>query len=317
MEPQISVVVPSHDRPARLRLLLDSLRRQTLRDDRFEVVVAHDSSGSETADLLRSHPLAEAGTLRELAFPPGPGPAAKRNAGWRAARAPLVAFTDDDCEADPGWLEALLKMHEERPEAVIQGRTEPRPAERHLISAFSRSIQIDRESTWYETCNMAYPRALLERLGGLDEEFGLGAGDDTDLGWRARETGAQVVFLPAALVYHAVHVQGALSLARAAGRWRGVPLAVRRHPGLRRACPWRVFWTDAHERLALAGIGVLLARRTRGLSLALAAPYVQLQRPVHNSLPGTLASLPAHVLVDLAETREIVLGSISARTVLV
>ena len=34
------------------------------------------------------------------------GPAAARNAGWRAAHGPIIAFTDDDCIPDPGWLKA-------------------------------------------------------------------------------------------------------------------------------------------------------------------------------------------------------------------
>src|SRR5919197_695207 len=91
--PEISVVVPSHDRPLRLRWLLNALEEQTLDRSRWEVVVAHDSAGPETEELLRTHPLAAAGVLRHLTFAPGPGPAAKRNAAWRLARAGTIVFT--------------------------------------------------------------------------------------------------------------------------------------------------------------------------------------------------------------------------------
>ena len=102
--PLISVAVASHDRPLRLRWLLNALEEQTLAD--FEVIVAHDS-GPETEELLRTHPLASDGRLRHLSFRPGPGPAEKRNAAWMAARAPLIAFTDDDCRPPADWLERL------------------------------------------------------------------------------------------------------------------------------------------------------------------------------------------------------------------
>src|SRR3954470_6358165 len=93
----VSVVVPSHERPLRLRWLLNALEEQTLPRDRWELVVVHDSRGEETATLLDGHPLTEAGVLRHERLEPGTGtPARQRNVGWRRARAPLVAFTDDD-----------------------------------------------------------------------------------------------------------------------------------------------------------------------------------------------------------------------------
>src|ERR687884_502693 len=96
-EPELSVVVPSHERALRLRWLLNALEEQTFDRDRFEVVVIHDSRDS-TEQLLQEHPLARAGVLRHRRLEPGTGtPARQRNVGWQTARAPLIAFTDDDC----------------------------------------------------------------------------------------------------------------------------------------------------------------------------------------------------------------------------
>ena len=64
------MVVPSHDRPSYLRSLLDALQGQELEQDRFEVVVIHDSSDAETEELLRSHPLVSAGVLRHVTLAP-------------------------------------------------------------------------------------------------------------------------------------------------------------------------------------------------------------------------------------------------------
>src|SRR2546426_5419523 len=96
--PEISVVVASHDRPLRLRWFLNALEEQTLPRDRWEIVVAHDSVGPETDELLSTHPLAQDGTLRFVKLPASSAPpGANRNAALKLARAPLIAFTDDDC----------------------------------------------------------------------------------------------------------------------------------------------------------------------------------------------------------------------------
>src|SRR5215204_4358933 len=96
--PEISLVVASHARPLRLRWLLNALEEQTLDRSRWELIVVHDNPDADaTEDLLRTHPLAQS-VLRHHRLPVGTGsPARQRNVGWRDARAPVVAFTDDDC----------------------------------------------------------------------------------------------------------------------------------------------------------------------------------------------------------------------------
>jgi glycosyltransferase involved in cell wall biosynthesis len=301
--PEVAVVVATRNRAARLRALLDSLAAQE--GVAHEVVVVDDASTDETPGLL-----AERNGIRVLRNDRPLGPATARNAGWRASSAPLIAFVDDDCVADPGWLAALVEAHRRKPGAFIQGRTEPHPAEIHKHSAFSRSQFVERLSPFFQTCNIAYPRELLERLEGFDERFRQPAAEDTDLAWRAKRAGAPAEFEPGARVLHAVHTPGALKLARGAGRWEDTVLLVKRYPELRREYRMRIFWKPSHQRLAGAAAGLLLARRTRGLSLLLVLPYVTYHRSQHSSYAGTVASLPAHVLVDGAETLAMARGSL-------
>lgn len=305
-EPEATVVVATRNRAARLRALLHSLARQNGVD--YEVVVVDDGSTDDTPQVL-----AEA-AVRAIRHESPLGPAAARNAGWRAARAPLVAFVDDDCVAEPGWLAGLLAAHRAAPDAVIQGRTEPNPAEVHKHSAFSRSMLVDGPNNWFQTCNIAYPRELLERLGGFDETFRYPAGEDTDLAWRAKRAGAPTRFEGRARVLHAVHTLGALQIARGARRWEDTVLCVKRYPELREDYRMRIFWKPAHQRLTFAALGLLLARRSRGLSVLAALPYVTYYRSQHGSYAGTLASMPAHVLVDGAEVLVMVRGSVRFRT---
>ena len=228
--PRISVVVATRDRRERLGALLASLRAQTLapvrvRGDRRRRRLGRRQRG---AWLEPSRPgAASTGSSRSPAGRPAarPGPATTAGGGRRRQ---LVAFTDDDCEAAPDWLERLLERAAAAPGAVDPG---PHPAEpararpRRAVQRHARGRRL--RAWWFETCNVAYPRELLERLGGFDETFAEPLGEDTDLGWRALAAGAGREFAPAALVDHAVEDLGpAAHLRDGHGRGRqraGVP----------------------------------------------------------------------------------------------
>jgi GT2 family glycosyltransferase len=247
--------------------------------------------------------LAEAGV--RVVRSEGVGPAAARNAGWRAASGEQVVFIDDDCEAAPGWLTALTSAAHDG--AVVQGRVAPHPAEAPRLGPFTRTLRVDSAGPFFQTANILYPRALLERLGGFDEAYPYPAGEDTDLGWRALEAGAEIVFAPDALVWHAVHEMGPLALARDARRWGSAVRIVKRHPGLRAHLHRRVWWKRSHERLLLGLLGVALVRRPWALALWL--PWMLEHRSGARSLPG-------HLLIDAAEIAAMADGSVRARTLL-
>jgi glycosyltransferase involved in cell wall biosynthesis len=307
MTPEVSVVVPTRSRPQRLRALLDSLAAQT--GVSFEVIVVDDGGSPPIAAGEAPVGL----DLRLVRNEAARGPAAARNAGWPLARARLVAFTDDDCVAEPGWLAALVEAHRRAPRALLQGRTEPHPDELHRLGAFSRSQMVTELGANFQTCNIAYPRERLEDVGGFDEAFAH-YGEDADLAWRAIARGAEPVFVPAALVHHAVHDAGALALIRDAPRWSDAVRCFARHPGMRRAFRHRVFWRASHEGLLLAAAGAALSGRTRGASLLLCAPYLRFLRSQHGGWPGALAALPAHAALDAVETAAMVRGSVRFRT---
>src|SRR5215208_7041099 len=273
--PEVTVVIPTRDRATRLVAALEALRGQTLEPERFETLVVDDGSGDATADLLAGLTGDGASGVRAMRLS-GDGPAAARNAGWRAARAPLVAFTDDDCEPTPTWLGAMLRTAAASPGAIVQGATAPIPREADLLRRpFSRTRLIEGPSPWFATCNIAYPRELLEGLDGFDELFPEALGEDTDLGWRALERGARAEFAPLALVHHAVEDLGAGGYMRHALRGADAVYAFRRHPGLRaHTLRFGVFRNPALARLALALVGILLARRSR-IAWVLALPYAR------------------------------------------
>jgi glycosyltransferase involved in cell wall biosynthesis len=320
MPPEIAVVVASHDRPLRLRWLLEALAEQTLDRDRFEVVVAHDSRGEETEALLDDHPLAKDGTLRHLRRPPGSSPpGANRNAGWRAARAPLVAFTDDDCRPPREWLQKALDAATNHPGAIVQGATRPDPDESKLLYAPVHHKQhIDPPSAWAQTCNIVYPRDVLERLGGFDEQRRVG--EDAALAAAARQTGVDYVADADVLTYHAVLPVPLPRFLRSLERWEDLPLLVRDHPEMRRNFPLRIFWKWSHAWLPLAAAGVALTPRTYGLSLLLALPWAKASLPYYGpgrrNLGYRLRQGPRRAAIDVTEMAVLARGSLRHRSFL-
>lgn len=320
-DPLISVAVPTRDRTIRLRWLLNALADQTVGLEAFEVVVANGSRRADTTDMLGQHRLTERGVLREL--PTGQaGLPLQRDLAWRATRAPLVAFTDDDCRPAQDWLERALDAASRHPGAVVQGRTLPDPEELEILhhAPHARTQHIDPPTVWAQTCNILYPRSVLEAVNGFDvspsASFG---GEDTDLALRAIGAGARYCAAPEMLVFHAVHDDSLTDRIRSAWRWGNLPYRVGQHPELREHLPMGFFWKRSHALMALALIGAAAGARRRA-ALTLGLPWALDSAPDYSTnLRGRIRSvveLPGHALIDLAEMASLLRGSVEHRTLL-
>jgi glycosyltransferase involved in cell wall biosynthesis len=315
--PSAAVVVATYNRSGMLPRLFAGLEAQRGVGE-FEVVVVDDGSSDDTPAVL--HELAQRLPVKVLTIdlPRNAGPATARNAGWRATRAPVIAFTDDDCVPTPDWLANLLA--EAKGHDIVQGRTVPDPAQQDKLGPFSRTLDISAENGYYQTCNIAYRREVLEALDGFHEQFRFPAGEDTDLAWRAKEAGATTVFAADAVVHHDVRPSDFVVALRDSWRWQSAALAVSRHPGLREAFASRYFWRPSHPVALRAAAGIAAigraptSRRAWLTGLALAAPYIR-YRTTTAPLPGAgprrrWLLLPAAFAVDSAEIVACVVGSI-------
>jgi glycosyltransferase involved in cell wall biosynthesis len=314
--PSVSVVVATKNREPMLRALLSCLEAQTLGRDAFEVLVVDDGSTDGTRAALEETVQRGSLSLRLLVHEKSRGPAAARNHGWRAARGELIAFTDDDCEPVPEWLERIVAEAEANPGQIIQGCVLPNPREAANAGAFSRSLRVDRPSPHYETANVLYPRVVLEDLDGFDEQYGAPAGEDTDLGWRARARGVQYVFAPTALVHHAVHQRGAMNTLRDALRATDSVRPYRDHPGLRVYLDMGVFYDRSHAYLLQAALAVVLARRTPA-ALLFAAPYAARMVRRSRAEGKPLRAAPFFVLRDAVEVFAALRGAVRHRVPIV
>lgn len=282
--PEIAVAVATHERAGFLGDLIRALEAQTIAPARFEVVVVDDASADATWRVLAQ--IAERTTLRLRArrLAANAGPAAARNEGAAASRAPFIAFTDDDCVPTTAWLDRLLEGLRSGAD-LVQGRVDPDPEDHTWKDPWARTLWVTRGDWLFESCNIAYRRESFDRLGGFDADRPVVTrgtrqhfGEDTMLGWRLKAAGMRATFDPEALVYHRVH-PGTFGDWLVELRRRVLfPALVRRSPGMGRSLYAGVFLspTTAAFDLAVAGV-VTAAVMERWLPLAGVAPWLWLR----------------------------------------
>ncbi len=201
--PAVSVVICTKDRPEDLLRAVASVRASGDTGRRAEVVVV------EEAEAPRPIP-----DVRYVHLPrEGRGFAHARNAGVAAATGDIVAFLDDDCEAEHGWLDALAAPLRNDPAVLgaagavlVRGCGAVGYAEnilgfpggglRYVHAAGGRTVPTRHVST----CNGAYRREAIRRVGGFPERGRMG-GEDFLLAQRVAAVGP-CVFTPHAVVYH-------------------------------------------------------------------------------------------------------------------
>ena len=88
---------------------LGALCAQNLAAESYEILIADDGPDAATRDQVAAFDKPGNPRIRYVPVTGTQGPAGARNAGWRAAAAEIVAFTDDDTIPGPDWLKAGLK----------------------------------------------------------------------------------------------------------------------------------------------------------------------------------------------------------------
>lgn len=226
--PSFSVIVCTRNGRDRIGTCLRSL--QDLHGPEYEMVVVDDGSTDGTSGFVRQQ-FPEV-RLVEMA---AAGLSAARNAGAEAAKGTVLAFTDDDCEADVDWLDGLARCFSEGWEAAGGPNLPPPPAnatEAVVASAPGAASHVmldDREAEHVPGCNLAVTRDAFFEIGGFDPDFRT-AGDDVDFCWRLRDAGKRIGFAPTAFVWHHRRPSIRGYLRQQIGYGRAEALLMRKHP---------------------------------------------------------------------------------------
>lgn len=206
--PMVTVVIPTHGRPAALDACLGALSAQSLGACLFDVVVVDDGGPAPLDCVIGRHRPALQMTLHRQRRS---GPAAARNTGAASARGTLLAFTDDDCLPGSGWLEAMVAALARSPGSIIGGHTinalganpYAEASQSLLAYLYSEGRRRTGELPFVASNNLAVARSDFEALGGFDDSFPRAGGEDRDLCERGRALGRPLVYERAAVVRHA------------------------------------------------------------------------------------------------------------------
>lgn len=216
----ISVVVVTWNRRDLLRSCLQSLTRQNLNQP-FEVVVVDNGSDDGSPEMvLQEYGKSTRFRVQVIRNPENRGFCAANNQGFAASDTELVALLNNDAEAEPNWLEKLAGAFDGRPDVGMAASKilvyeDPRRIDKagHLIYPDGQNRgrgsgeldegQYDRveEILWPDGCAAMYRRAMLDQIGGFDEDF-FAYADDAELGLRARIAGWKCLYIPDAVVRH-------------------------------------------------------------------------------------------------------------------
>jgi glycosyltransferase involved in cell wall biosynthesis len=268
--PRVAVLISTHQRQHYLTELLRTLEQQELPKNQFEVVIVDDGSTDGTWDILSGAAAETEMRLLVLRHAPNRGPAAARNEAAACARAPLIAFTDDDCLPTPAWLPAMLDAFVPGVD-VVQGCVRAEPTQLQQSGPWDHTIWVGRPSPFFETCNVAYHRTVFEAVGGFDARDPFltplgesrGFGEDAELAWRAVRTGARPTFAQDALVHHRCVPEGFAGWLRRQRHISGFPGLARRSELVARWLRGGVFLTPQSAAFDALVAGVVVAATLR------------------------------------------------------
>ncbi len=115
----VSAIVPTYNRAKYLKDTLDSLQKQSLPKEQYEIIVVDQNSPDDTRQVAE-----KAGVI--YVNEPNLGLHYARHAGTRIARGEILAFTDDDAICHPDWLSEILRPYSDLSVGCVGGKILPK-----------------------------------------------------------------------------------------------------------------------------------------------------------------------------------------------
>jgi glycosyltransferase involved in cell wall biosynthesis len=216
MSPNVSVILPTYNRATLLRAAMDALLRQTAPPHSYEIVVVDNNSSDGTVEFLASFDDPRVVSVKE----PRQGLSYARNAGLAAARAPILALTDDDVEVAPDWIDTISTTMAAHPDAdAVGGRVLPawpedKPSWLTRTHWAPLALQdhgdanrvFDRSSpVGLIGANVAFRRSVFERVGTFSPAVqrvkdSIGSTEDHELLHRLYASGGRALYTPHMIV---------------------------------------------------------------------------------------------------------------------
>jgi len=224
-----SIIIPTYNRARTLSLTLDSVIRQTISADQYEIIVIDDGSTDDTELKVKNYELRiTKPEIRYFKIEHG-GPAKARNKGIKESKGEIIFFTDDDCIVPNNWMEILLDGFRRHPDVVGVGGwltiarhlQKNNYIERYIhyvhfwnhyfpaIVLFKNEIISNDPAIGLRgvfannTANLCIKKLVLEKVNGFHEDFFWPGSEDTDLAFRILSSGSKLLYLP----FHVSHIK--------------------------------------------------------------------------------------------------------------
>ena len=212
--PRVSIVIPMHGKLVYTLACLRSLAKHGAQAA-FEVIVVDDASPDDSAATL-----AQVDGLHLLRNAENLGFVGSCNAGAAASRGEFLLFLNNDTQATPNWLDALLRCFDERADCGIAGSRLVYPDGRlqeagGLVFADGSCWNVGRfeardkpaflyrrETDYVSGASLMIRREVFQRTGGFDTRYAPAYYEDTDLAFTVRKLGLRVYYEPTSTVIH-------------------------------------------------------------------------------------------------------------------
>ncbi len=198
---ECSIIIPAHNVKKTIEPCLNSLLNQSIPRDNYEIIVIDDGSQDNSAEIIKNYPV-------KLISQTNQGPAAARNIGAKEAKAPVLIFTDGDCEVEQDFIKEMLKPLQSSEVAGVQGRYQTK---QNKITAKFCQLEIEERYQIYQknssismigTYAAAYRKNVFMQMGMFDTSFPIASGEDSALSLKMAKNGCKLIFQNNAICYH-------------------------------------------------------------------------------------------------------------------
>lgn len=222
MMPRIAIILINYKDYAQkyLQECIESLRKQSYPKDSFKVFIVDNATSIETMEFLKTMtPEAEIISVKEnLGFAGGNNIVIQKAID---ANYDYVVLLNMDTIVDSRWLEELVTAAEKNKNiGAVQSLILLHPQTERINSLGNQlhflgfgfcegygekmsnaKCQMSKHFFYASGAAVLYPIEVLKKVGIFDSEFFM-YHEDTDLSWRIRQAGYDVILVPKSIVYH-------------------------------------------------------------------------------------------------------------------